>query len=237
MAELQLVITKIKESSEIMNILIVEDEKITRELIKNLLKNEYVIFEATNSIDAFKILENNTIDLIVLDLILPGDNGFYIANKIREQESRYGIPFILMLTSKDKTEDLVEGINSGADDYLKKPFDNRELVSRIVALLRRKIGFSKIYKYDNLSIDTEKMTVKENNETLTFSRKEYELLTYLIINRGIVLSREKLLEKIWGIEYFEGNRTVDTYIKQIRKKAPVLNEKLISIRGFGYKLI
>ena len=220
-----------------MNILVVEDEKITRELIVDLLKNEYKVFEASNSVDAFKILRNNSIDLIVLDLILPGDDGYYICSKIRENEKDYGNPYILMLTAKNETEDLIEGLSRGADDYLKKPFDSRELVSRVSALFRRKIGFSKIYKYENIIVDTEKMDVRIGEMQIDFSRKEYELLLYMIINKGIVLSREKLLEKIWGVEYYEGNRTVDTYIKQLRKKVPILNEKLVSVRGFGYKMI
>lgn len=220
-----------------MNILIVEDEKITRELIKNLLINEYTVFEANNSASCFEVLKNNEIDLIILDIMLPGADGFFICQEIRKKEKIYGSPLILMLTSKTQTEDLVQALTMGADDYLKKPFDNRELLSRIVALIRRKVGFSKIYKYETIEIDTEKLIVKDSEAEIDFSRKEYELLLYFIINKGIVLSREKLLEKIWKVEFYEGNRTVDTYVKQLRKKIPLLDEKLLSIRGFGYKLV
>lgn len=220
-----------------MNILIVEDEKITRELIKNLLINEYTVFEANNSASCFEVLKNNEIDLIILDIMLPGADGFFICQEIRKKEKIYGSPLILMLTSKTQTEDLVQALTMGADDYLKKPFDNRELLSRIVALIRRKVGFSKIYKYETIEIDTEKLIVKDSEAEIDFSRKEYELLLYFIINKGIVLSREKLLEKIWKVEFYEGNRTVDTYVKQLRKKIPLLDEKLLSVRGFGYKLV
>ncbi len=220
-----------------MNILVIEDEKITRELIVNLLKNEYTVFEASNATDAFNCFEKNNIDMLILDVILPGDNGYNICTKIRENQDKYGVPFILILSSKNETEDLIEGLNRGADDYLKKPFDNRELISRVSALFRRKIGFSKIYRYENLTIDTEKMIIKMDDTLIELSKKEYELILYMIINKGIVLSRKKLLEKIWNLEFYEGNRTVDTYIKQIRKKIPILNEKLVSIRGFGYKII
>lgn len=220
-----------------MNILVIEDEKITRELIVNLLKNEYTVFEASNATDAFNCFEKNNIDMLILDVILPGDNGYNICTKIRENQDKYGVPFILILSSKNETEDLIEGLNRGADDYLKKPFDNRELISRVSALFRRKIGFSKIYRYENLTIDTEKMIIKVEDTLIELSKKEYELILYMIINKGIVLSRKKLLEKIWNLEFYEGNRTVDTYIKQIRKKIPILNEKLVSIRGFGYKII
>ncbi len=220
-----------------MNILIVEDEKITRELIKNLLINEYTVFEANNSASCFEVLKNNEIDLIILDIMLPGADGFFICQEIRKKEKIYGSPLILMLTSKTQTEDLVQALTMGADDYLKKPFDNRELLSRIVALIRRKVGFSKVYKYETIEIDTEKLIVKDSEAEIDFSRKEYELLLYFIINKGIVLSREKLLEKIWKVEFYEGNRTVDTYVKQLRKKIPLLDEKLLSIRGFGYKLV
>lgn len=220
-----------------MNILVIEDEKITRELIVNLLKNEYTVFEASNATDVFNCFEKNNIDMLILDVILPGDNGYNICTKIRENQDKYGVPFILILSSKNETEDLIEGLNRGADDYLKKPFDNRELISRVSALFRRKIGFSKIYRYENLTIDTEKMIIKVEDTLIELSKKEYELILYMIINKGIVLSRKKLLEKIWNLEFYEGNRTVDTYIKQIRKKIPILNEKLVSIRGFGYKII
>lgn len=220
-----------------MNILVIEDEKITRELIVNLLKNEYTVFEASNATDAFNCFEKNNIDMLILDVILPGDNGYNICTKIRENQDKYGVPFILILSSKNETEDLIEGLNRGADDYLKKPFDNRELISRVSALFRIKIGFSKIYRYENLTIDTEKMIIKMDDTLIELSKKEYELILYMIINKGIVLSRKKLLEKIWNLEFYEGNRTVDTYIKQIRKKIPILNEKLVSIRGFGYKII
>lgn len=220
-----------------MNILIVEDEKITRELIKNLLIKEYTVFEANNSATCFDVLKNNEIDLVILDIMLPGADGFFICQEIRKKEKIYGSPLILMLTSKTQTEDLVQALTIGADDYLKKPFDNRELLSRIVALIRRKIGFSKVYKYETVEIDTEKLIVKDSETEIDFSRKEYELLLYFIINKGIVLSREKLLEKIWKVEFYEGNRTVDTYVKQLRKKIPLLDEKLLSIRGFGYKLV
>ena len=220
-----------------MNILVIEDEKITRELIVNLLKNEYTVFEASNATDAFNCFEKNNIDMLILDIILPGDNGYNICTKIRENQDKYGVPFILILSSKNETEDLIEGLNRGADDYLKKPFDNRELISRVSALFRRKIGFSKIYRYENLTIDTEKMIIKVEDTLIELSKKEYELILYMIMNKGIVLSRKKLLEKIWNLEFYEGNRTVDTYIKQIRKKIPILNEKLVSIRGFGYKII
>ncbi len=220
-----------------MNILIVEDEKITRELIKNLLINEYTVFEANNSASCFEVLKNNEIDLIILDIMLPGADGFFICQEIRKKEKIYGSPLILMLTSKTQTEDLVQARTMGADDYLKKPFDNRELLSRILALIRRKVGFSKIYKYETIEVDTEKLIVKDSEAEIDFSRKEYELLLYFIINKGIVLSREKLLEKIWKVEFYEGNRTVDTYVKQLRKKIPLLDEKLLSIRGFGYKLV
>lgn len=220
-----------------MNILVVEDEKITRELIKNLLIKDYEVYEANNSASCFEILKSNKIDLVVLDIMLPGADGFFICKEIRSKEEKYGNPLILMLTSKTQTEDLVQALTIGADDYLKKPFDNRELQSRIVALIRRKIGFSKLYKYETIEIDTEKLIVKDEGKEIELSRKEYELLLYFIINKGIVLSREKLLEKIWKVEFYEGNRTVDTYVKQLRKKIPVLEKKMESIRGFGYKLL
>lgn len=220
-----------------MNILIVEDEKITRELIKNLLIKDYTVFEANNSVSCFDILGKNEIDLVILDIMLPGANGFFICEEIRKKEELYGTPLVLMLTSKTQTEDLVQALNLGADDYLKKPFDNRELQSRIIALMRRKIGFSKLYKYETIEVDTEKLIIKDLGNEIDFSRKEYELLLFFIINKGIVLSREKLLEKIWKIEFYEGNRTVDTYVKQLRKKIPLLEDKLQSIRGFGYKLM
>lgn len=219
-----------------MNILIVEDESITRNLIKEILEKEYKIFEASNASECFNILLKNSIDLIILDIMLPGSDGLFICSQIRKKEKEYGTPLILMLTAKGEVEDLVVGLEIGADDYLKKPFDNRELQSRIVALFRRRIGFSKIYKYSDLYIDTEKMEVREGEEKIELSKKEYELLLYMVINKGITLSREKLMEKIWGVIYYEGNRTVDTYMKQLRKKIKSIETKINSVRGFGYRL-
>lgn len=220
-----------------MNILLVEDEKTTRSLIKALIRDQgYNIYEAGLATEAFSLLSKNDIDMVILDVVLPDSNGFFVCKQIRAKSRVYGTPLILMLTAKNATEDLVEGIEVGADDYLKKPFDNRELLSRILALFRRRLGFSDVYKYGSIVINTEASHVMDNGKTIKLSKKEYELLLYLIINKGIVLSRDKILEKIWNIEYSEGNRTVDTYIKQLRQKFEIIEENLTSVRGFGYRL-
>lgn len=220
-----------------MKILLIEDDETTRLRIAEILKREkYEIIEKTNGSDGLLFLKDNPVDLIILDILLPGIDGYYVCSQIRKNPEMYGTPLIMMLTSKERTEDLVLGFDKGADDYLKKPFDERELSSRTIALLRRKGITSRIYKYREIIIDTEKIVITENGDVIETSRKEYDLLLYFVINKGITITREKATTDIWEVEYYDGLRTLDTYIKVLKKKFISLRENLVNVRGFGYKL-
>lgn len=220
-----------------MKALIIEDDKNNREKISELVSTLGIdVIEAQDGSKGLIILEQNDIDIVILDIMLPGINGFYVCSQIRKKPGTYGTPLILMLTAKDKTEDLVLGFENGADDYLKKPFDERELVSRIQALVRRLKGNFKQYKYKNITVDTEKMEVLEFDKVIEVTKKEYDVLLYFIINKGLTITREKATEDIWDTPYYEGLRTLDTYVKILKKKFESLKDNLANIRGFGYKL-
>lgn len=220
-----------------MKAIVIEDDKAIRENIKTLLNAldiECEIFEDGSK--GLIALEKQSVDLIVLDIVLPGISGYYVCSQIRKRPEIYGTPLILMLTAKNKTEDLVLGFDNGADDYLKKPYDEREFVSRIQALIRRLKGNYKSYKYKGILIDTEKLEVTENGKKVELTKKEYDVLLYFIINKGLTITREKATEDIWDIQYYEGLRTLDTYVKILKKKFADIRENLDNIRGFGYKL-
>lgn len=220
-----------------MKVLVIDDEESTRLYLEELLKREgYIVETADGGQEAMTKLRWGRYDLIILDIMLPDVDGFYICGQIRQKPDLYGEPGIIMLTAKDKTEDLLLGFDKGADDYLKKPFDERELLSRVAALLRRKGAVSKIYKYRDLVIDTEKITVEQNGEAVPLTRKEYDVLLYFVINKGITIKREKATEDIWDTPYYQGLRTLDTYVKVLKKKIGSFSDNLVNIRGFGYRL-
>lgn len=220
-----------------MKILIVDDEEATRLYLNEVLTREgYDTDSVGDGTECLEKLRETKYELIILDIMLPGIDGLYICAQVRLKPEIYGNPGIIMLTAKDRTEDLILGFDKGADDYLKKPFDERELLSRISALLRRKGAVSKNYKYRDILIDTEKTVVFENGEEILLTKKEYDVLLYFVVNKGITLMREKATEDIWDTPYYQGLRTLDTYVKVLKKKFESLKESLINIRGFGYRL-
>jgi two-component system alkaline phosphatase synthesis response regulator PhoP len=150
---------------------------------------------------------------------------------------KYGNPFILMLTAKTEVEDVLKGLNIGADDYMKKPFDPRELLLRIKKLFERNDKKEEnLLIYRDVEIDKGKYVVKEFNEEVELSKKEFDLLVYLIENRGIVLSRDKILNRVWQSNYYSGDRSVDVYIGKVREKIKSINPYIKTIKGVGYRL-
>ena len=223
-------------------ILIVDDEEHIIELLKfNLLNAGYEVFTANNGIDAVKIAKAEKPSLLLLDLMLPGIDGFDVCKEIK-RDNEMKKTSIIMLTAKGEELDKILGLELGADDYITKPFSVRELLARVKAVLRRTNSFSQIeedqYDSQNLKVDFERHEVLVNGEKVDLTLKEFELLQILIKNKGKILTRETLLDKIWGYEYIGETRTVDVHIRYLRKKIEEddKNPRFIeTIRGVGYR--
>lgn len=225
------------------NILIIEDDECIREILTYSLKEEsFNIFEARNGIEGLKIIEKESIELIILDLMLPDISGFEICKKVSVE---YKIP-IIMLTAKNDIMDKIVGLELGADDYITKPFDIREVVARVKVSIRRIEQFKDIKDKENMiklgdsiTIFQDRYEVFREGEAVNLTAKEYDLLYVLAENRGKVFSREKLLEKVWGFDFEGESRTVDVHIQRLRKK--LSNDKdnsvIKTVFGVGYKVL
>lgn len=220
-----------------MRLLLVEDEPELNEVISKRLKKEhYGVDQCFDGEEAWEYIEFTEYDLIILDIMLPKLDGIEVLKRIRTYKKE--VP-VLMLTAKDTTEDRVKGLDTGADDYLVKPFAFDELLARIRVLLRRKTGqTSNLLTVADLTLDTEKKVVKRGETALTLSSKEYAILEYMMRNEGIVLSRDKIEQHIWNYDYIGGSNIVDVYIRYLRVKIDKeYTPKLIhTVRGMGYVL-
>lgn len=215
-------------------ILVAEDEMRIRKLIKDYLQNEgYEIIEAEDGKDALqKFYLNNDIDLILLDIMMPKMNGWKVCEEIREESD---IP-IIFLTALGESHDEIQGLELGGDDYITKPFRYEVFIARIKATLRRANKISEgIHYIEDLEIDTNSRKVKLDNEEIILSPKEYDLLIYLIDNKNIALERDKILDAIWGYDFYGDPRTIDTHIKTLRAKLGDLGDKIKTVRGVGYR--
>lgn len=220
-------------------ILVIDDEENIRELIKfNLEQAGFAVELAADGQQGFEKLDG-TIDLVVLDLMLPVVDGLSLCRKIRGESPFSKVP-IIMLTAKGEEVDRILGLEMGADDYLTKPFSPRELIARIKAIFRRvssnrnqeEVGIDYI-KMGDLELSIQSHEVKKSGRLLDLTPKEFDLLNLLLQNRGKVMTRDLLLEKIWGYEYMGDTRTVDVHIRRLRKK---IGENYIqTVRGVGYK--
>jgi two-component system alkaline phosphatase synthesis response regulator PhoP len=223
-------------------ILVVEDEKNIRELIKfNVESAGYKVETAADGKEAMNKLSEE-IDLVILDLMLPEIDGMEVCRQMRGSKELCQIP-IIMLTAKGEEVERILGLEMGADDYMTKPFSPRELVARIKAIFRRikefKADSEKIkdetIEAGKIKLDISRHEVVYEDQKVVLTPKEFELLRYLIINQGRVLSRDLLLEKIWGYEYAGDTRTVDVHIRRIRKK--INSDYIATVRGVGYKFV
>ena len=217
-----------------MRILVVEDEKDLNNIItKHLKKNNFSVDSVFNGEEALEYLDYGTYDLIILDIMLPKVNGYEVIKKLRENKNETAV---LMLTARDSIEDKIKGLDLGADDYLIKPFDFGELLARIRALVRRKYGnTSNTMEIDDLCIDIAKKTVVRGGKNIELTGKEYEVLEYLIQNKGHVLSRDKIRDSVWDYGYEGESNIIDVLIKNIRKKIDIGNSKPLihTKRGVG----
>ena len=214
-----------------MKILVVDDEEGIRAVIKEYAALEnYVVYEASNGLEAIEKVKNNNYDLIIMDIMMPKMDGYQASSEIKKMKD---IP-IIMLSARDEELDKLSGFKIGIDDYVTKPFSPKELIARIKAVSKRnKIGEK--FNYESLEIDYQAHTVKIDNEELKLTPKEYELLTYFISNANIALSREQLLSKLWGYDFFGDERTVDTHIKMLRSNLGCYRDLIVTVRGVGYK--
>lgn len=222
-----------------MRILVVEDDKEIQELITYFLTKEgYEVDRASDGLEGLKLLKENKNDLVILDLMLPNLDGKNFTKIVRDISSEYGEPVIIMLTAKTEIEDVLDGLEIGADDYMKKPFDPRELVLRIKKFLKttdREIKNEK-YRFKDIEVDESRHMVTANGEEVELSKKEYDLLLLLIKNRDLVITRERILDKVWNSNYYTGDRTVDVYISKLRDKISELSGCIKTVKGVGYKL-
>ncbi len=223
-----------------MKILIVEDDLEIQELIAYFLQKEgYDLDRTDDGLDALKILKKHKHDIIILDLMIPSLDGKNFAKIVKNLPEEYGTPKIIMVTAKTEIEDVLQGLEIGADDYLRKPFDPRELVLRIKKLStkeKKEEKITTIHKFSHIVIDEDKHIVTYKNEEIELSKKEYDLLLLLVRNKDLVVTREKILDEVWNSNYYTGDRTVDVYISKLRDKIPGLGENIRTVKGVGYKL-
>lgn len=216
---------------------IVEDDISIRELEIYALKNaNFDTRGLSDGEELQKALEEKLPDIILLDIMLPDEDGLSLLNKIRGSAAYGDIP-VIMVTAKTGEIDAVKGLDAGADDYITKPFGVMELVSRVKAILRRtKKPVKKILTYANIQLDEGRHIVLADGNEIELTYKEYEILKHLIRNKGIVLTRDRLMEIVWGYNFEQGNRTVDVHIQSLRKKLGTAGEHIKTIRNVGYKV-
>jgi len=219
-------------------IYIVEDDVNIREIERYALKNSgFEVQEFECGKELHKAIEKHVPNLILLDIMLPNEDGLDILTELRNQKATKKVP-IIMVTAKTTELDKVKGLDLGADDYMTKPFGVMELISRVKALLRRTedIAETPILTNGEIVIDMDKRSVKVNGNSCELTYKEFELLKMLLLNRGIVLTRDKIMDQVWGFEYEGESRTVDMHIKTLRQKLGTAGSAIKTVRNVGYMI-
>ena len=216
------------------SILIVEDELRIRFLLRDyLMKEDFNVFEASNGEEGLFVFSTQKIDLVLLDIMMPIMDGLTMLEKLREVST---VPVIL-LTAKGEEEDKLQGYDYGTDDYMTKPFSPKVLIAKVKALLKRTREDldSSSQDFNGLTINKLSHEVKIDGKEIILSPKEYELLIYLITNESIALTRDNILDNVWGIDYYGDIRTVDTNVKRLREKLLDKSNYIVTVRGSGYK--
>jgi two-component system alkaline phosphatase synthesis response regulator PhoP len=221
------------------NIYILEDDQNIRELVIYALKSsEYNAVGFSTPSEFYSEIEKSIPDLVLLDIMLPEEDGISILKKLRQADRTSDLP-IIMLTAKGNEIDRVTGLDQGADDYVTKPFSVVELISRVGTVLRRSSGTKTnlpVITEGPITLNMEKRKVTVNDEEIVLTFKEFELVHLFLRNNGIVLSRDKLVEEVWGYDYAGETRTVDVHIKTLRQKFGDAGQYIKTVRGVGYKL-
>ena len=216
-------------------ILLVEDEARIRNIVLDYFTAHGLSCDlARNGEEALDILRDNDYDAILLDILMPGLDGFAVCQSVRKKSN---VP-ILFLTALGSEEDTLKGYALGCDDYVVKPFSPKELMARIRAVLNRASASQRtedVIRYEGLEINFTAREVKIDGEKVSMTPKEYDLLFYLVKNMNIALSREKLLEEVWGFDFYGDDRTVDTHIKMLRNSLGKYRNLIVTLRGMGYK--
>lgn len=210
-----------------MNILVADDELSMLKIIEAYLKKEnFNVLTASDGEEALEKFYENKIDLAILDWMMPNIDGIKVCKRIKEKSDTK----VMMLTAKGQVDDEIDALNIGADDYIKKPFDPRLLIIRVKKL----IGYNDIFKLKNLKVDLKQQKAFKDDKDLGLTKTEFELLKTLVNNKGSILPREKLLDLVWGMDYYGDLRTVDTHIRRLRSK--IGEEYITTHRGLGYCL-
>jgi two-component system, OmpR family, response regulator ResD len=219
---------------ENLKILVVDDESRMRKLVSDFLsKKDYEVLEAENGEQAVDIFfQNKNISLIILDVMMPKMDGWQVCREIR----KYSKVPIIMLTAKSDEKDELLGFELGVDEYISKPFSPKILVARVEAILRRTNVVEDVLTVGGITLDLEAHQVKIDGQPIELSYKEFELLTYFVKNKGVALSREKILNNVWNYDYFGDARTIDTHVKKLRSKLGDKGDYIKTIWGMGYKL-
>ena len=218
-------------------ILIVDDEKNIRNVIKEYAKFDgFETFEAEDGMQAVEMCRNQDFDLIIMDIMMPKLDGYSAVREIRKTKQ---IP-VIMLSARGEEYDKLFGFELGVDDYVTKPFSPKELLARIRAVMKRSAapapaGDNNVLKFEGLEINMSGREVLVDGKPVSLTPKEYDLLFYLVRNKGIALSREKLLEEVWGYDFYGDDRTVDTHIKMLRNSLGDYRKFIVTLRGMGYK--
>jgi two-component system alkaline phosphatase synthesis response regulator PhoP len=223
-------------------ILVVDDEKDIVDILKyNLEKeHEFEVLTAYNGKEALELVENHP-DLILLDIMMPELNGFEVCKQLKQNPANAKIP-VIFLTAKENEIDEILGLELGADDYIHKPLSPRKVIARVKSVIRRSnveaernTKLDEIIKFKNLEVDSVTHSVKINKKEIFFPKKEFQLLHFLIANRGRVFSREILLNQIWGENIYVVDRTVDVHVAKVREKLGEYNDYIETIKGLGYR--
>lgn len=214
-----------------MTVLVVDDEELIRNVIREYLESEnYLVLESQDGIGALELVKENSIDLVILDIMMPKKDGYTTLKELKQIKN---IP-VIMLSARGEEYDKLHGFDLGVDDYVTKPFSPKELMARVKAVLKRNKEID-VFRHLDFELDLKAHILKIDNEEVKLTPKEYELLVYFVQNEHIALSREQLLSKIWGYDFYGDDRTIDTHIKMLRNNLGKYRDWIVTVRGMGYR--